>query len=287
MADRRKRGRGIAARRQQLEQLIEQAIEALDALDGDPDLEPEEDRCEAHDDDPAIELRGRSWEIGSEDDCEDSDEDCGPAEDEPNFSERGWTPWGARSLGPGQSALHQGPHGRDARRLRLQGGAAAMRQRTSQQFHAGTVAQLAALITTPHPDGAFIAASDRLAALVEQRRALHRQQGKGSAALYHAFFEAHWREIDQLRIWLTHMEPRTLLGHQARAAAALPFMPDKDKTKTRALLALLHAVAPAEVMRRRETMAALLPDIPSGGIIGEFLHAAIGGLVNAAHEVAA
>lgn len=94
MADRRKQGRRIAARRQQLEQFIEQAIEALDALDGDPDLEAEEDCCSAHDDDPEIQLRASTAEIGSEDDCEDSDDDCGPSEDEPLFPERGWAPWG-------------------------------------------------------------------------------------------------------------------------------------------------------------------------------------------------
>lgn len=82
------------ARRQQLEQLIEQAIEALDALDGDADLEPEEDRCEAHDDDPAIDLPGAPWAIGSEDDQEESEEDHGAAEDEPLFPHRGWEPWG-------------------------------------------------------------------------------------------------------------------------------------------------------------------------------------------------
>lgn len=162
-----------------------------------------------------------------------------------------------------------------------------MNRHTNQQPLAGAVAQLAALVVTPHPDAAFIAACDRLTALCEQRRALHRRQGKGSAALYHAFFEAHWREMCQLKIWLTKTEPRTLLGQRARAAAALPWMPNKAKTKTRALLALLHAVAPAEVMRRREEMAALLPDLWSGGIIGEFLHAAIGGLLAASHEVAA
>lgn len=74
MADRRKRAAGrrsIATRRKALEHLIEQAIEALNALDGDCDLEAEVDRCEAHDDDPQIALGGRAmWNIGSEDDCE-------------------------------------------------------------------------------------------------------------------------------------------------------------------------------------------------------------------------
>lgn len=162
-----------------------------------------------------------------------------------------------------------------------------MKQRTNQQLHAGAVAQLAALTAAPHPDAAFIAACDRLTELREQSDALHRRQGKGSAALFHAFCRAHWREMDHLRIWLTQTEPRTLLGHKARAAAAVPWLPSKDKRMRRALLALLHAVAPAEVMQRREEMAALLPGLWSGGIIGEFVHASIGGLVHARLEVEA
>lgn len=115
MADRRKQGRRVAARRQQLEQLIERAIQALDALDGDPDLEAEEDRCEAHDDDPAIDLPSAPWAIGCEDDHEDSEDGHGSAEDEPLFSDRGWEPWGPGRWGrvnaPCAAALTAGTRG--------------------------------------------------------------------------------------------------------------------------------------------------------------------------------
>lgn len=70
-------------RRAAIEALIERAIEALDALDGDPDLEPEhEGRCEAHDDDLAY--RWSAGGMGDDTDNEPDDDDMGAA-DEPNF----------------------------------------------------------------------------------------------------------------------------------------------------------------------------------------------------------
>lgn len=152
--------------------------------------------------------------------------------------------------------------------------------------HAAIVAQLAALAATPHPDAALIAACDRLTLLVEKREVACRIEGKGSAAIRNAFFRAHYAEMDRLYIAITRMEPRSLLGHQVRAAAALHCVGTKGKCKPQALLGLLGAAGPAMLARRQEEMAALLPDIWSGGIIGEFVQAAIGGLVHASHEVA-
>ena len=89
----RRAGRHGLAQRAALEALIERAIAALDALDGDPDLEDgDEDRCPAHDDDPAW-WAGHGHGIGSEDDAEPDNEDLGASEDEPDFPHRGWRPW--------------------------------------------------------------------------------------------------------------------------------------------------------------------------------------------------
>lgn len=60
------------ARRQAIEALIEQAIEALDAMDGDPDLEEEQDCCAAADDD--LRFRWSDGATGSDDDHEDDAE---------------------------------------------------------------------------------------------------------------------------------------------------------------------------------------------------------------------
>lgn len=162
-----------------------------------------------------------------------------------------------------------------------------MKQRRNQQPHAGAVAQLAALTAAPHPDAALILACDRLTVLVEWQHALFRLKGTGSRGLRKAFLLAHDQEMLRLYVGITRMEPRTLHGQQVRAAAALHAVPDKNRRYRRALLALLGAVGPVEIARQREAMAALLPDIWSGGIIGEFVHAAIGGLVHAAREVTA
>lgn len=90
------------SRRQLLEQAIEQAIDELNALDGDADLEEDnEDRCEARDDDMAFVLY--SDFIGDADDSEpNGDEHDGTGgEDDPDFHGikhwSRWTsnPWGA------------------------------------------------------------------------------------------------------------------------------------------------------------------------------------------------
>lgn len=68
-------------RRVAIEALIEQAIEALDALDGDTDLEPDsDDCCEAHDDDMGYRCAANG--IGDDTDAEPDDEDLGAQEDE-------------------------------------------------------------------------------------------------------------------------------------------------------------------------------------------------------------
>ena len=56
-------------------------IDFLDLLDGDCDLEPEEDRCAAHDDDPRYRHVASLSEIGDADDAE-PEEDLGASEDE-------------------------------------------------------------------------------------------------------------------------------------------------------------------------------------------------------------
>lgn len=95
----RRAGHQHLAQRAAVEALIEQAIAALDAMDGDPDLEPEVDRCPAHDDDPQHQASASSCTIGSEEDAEPDDEDLGAAEDEPHFPHRGWRPSGPDAWG--------------------------------------------------------------------------------------------------------------------------------------------------------------------------------------------
>jgi hypothetical protein len=53
-----------------IERLTEGLISSLDAIDGDPDLEPEEDRCEAGDDGcaPVWVMGRRHWGSGAEQD---------------------------------------------------------------------------------------------------------------------------------------------------------------------------------------------------------------------------
>jgi hypothetical protein len=74
----------------ELGDMVEALIAQMDALEGDPDLEPEEDRCEAGDDmvaaGPIVDT-GRDLGPGDECDCEDNgdetdgngaeDEECG------------------------------------------------------------------------------------------------------------------------------------------------------------------------------------------------------------------
>lgn len=50
----------LAEDREQIENIIEGLISLLDAVDGDPDLEAEEDKCAADDDDPASSFIGRA-----------------------------------------------------------------------------------------------------------------------------------------------------------------------------------------------------------------------------------
>lgn len=67
--------------RQRLERAIERAIQALDAIDGDADFEPEVDCCEASDDslEPIPQGLTVAW-VATD-----------PADDEPDL---GWTPDG-------------------------------------------------------------------------------------------------------------------------------------------------------------------------------------------------
>jgi hypothetical protein len=59
-----------------IEKAIESLIAVLDAMDGDPDLEPEEDRCAAYDDNPRpLPIPFACWGPGDPDDAE-PDQDC-------------------------------------------------------------------------------------------------------------------------------------------------------------------------------------------------------------------
>lgn len=65
--------------RETIEAIIEAALTELDAREGDPDLEPEEDRCATHDDDPKAQLHD-AWPGDAEDAEEDHDREYDPAE---------------------------------------------------------------------------------------------------------------------------------------------------------------------------------------------------------------
>lgn len=72
-----------AYRRRQIERTIDALIAYLDAMDADPDLEPEEDRCTAEDDFGGLPLRS-DGHPGDADDREDDD----PAEDSDSDDDR-------------------------------------------------------------------------------------------------------------------------------------------------------------------------------------------------------
>lgn len=81
--------------REIIEAIIEAALAELDARDGDPDLEPEEDRCVAYDD--ALHVRLDDDEPGDPEDAEPHhDQEFDPAEHEA-WVQPNWMPSAALS----------------------------------------------------------------------------------------------------------------------------------------------------------------------------------------------
>ncbi|MFY8093043.1 MAG: hypothetical protein ACOVN0_06135 [Niveispirillum sp.] len=72
--------------RQDVEGAVEVLIAHLDALDGDPDMEADEDCCEAHDDigtgSAQSRLLGNDFCPGSDEDAEEDNQDCCAAGDD-------------------------------------------------------------------------------------------------------------------------------------------------------------------------------------------------------------
>ena len=80
--------------RETIETIIEAALAELDAREGDPDLEPEVDCCEANDDDPSsmrLEVKGYPGDPGDAEDNGDN-EPNGDEEHDPAEYERWFTP---------------------------------------------------------------------------------------------------------------------------------------------------------------------------------------------------
>jgi hypothetical protein len=75
----------LASPRAEIEAAIETLVECLDAMDGDPDLEPEVDCCSAHDDigtgGEFARFLGDDGQPGDADDREEDNEDMCPAGD--------------------------------------------------------------------------------------------------------------------------------------------------------------------------------------------------------------